>query len=233
MRHSPDHWGSWYSVLILGDVPVELWLIKKGSSQAGRRGQTVDVFCSCQQLSVSGWWGSWPCNQPTGLSSSLQWDQPDHKRSGYGRTYLGNLLHSSVPGAFSSTQSQHPCLVLSGGPNYLGFSQSYLLAHRSGHFPLPNWNWLWRMLLLAPGGLQGGQQALMWQLVPCTEDSTTGEAEARLPWLLTPIGPIIPRYLLSLEGQPEAAGRHAWVSISDPQQCHSVDHLKGVQSRWL
>lgn len=52
MRHSPDHWGSWYSVLILGDVPVELWLIKKGSSQTGRRGQTVDVFCSCQQLTV-------------------------------------------------------------------------------------------------------------------------------------------------------------------------------------
>lgn len=39
------------------------------------------------------------------------------------------------------------------------------------------------MLLLAPGGLQGGQQALTWQLVPCTEDSTIGEAGATLPWL--------------------------------------------------
>ena len=65
------------------------------------------------------------------------------------------------------------------------------------------------MLLLAPGGMQGGQQALTWQLVPCTEDSITGEAEARLHGSLTPTGPIIPRYLLSLEGQPEAAGRHA------------------------
>ena len=48
------------------------------------------------------------------------------------------------------------------------------------------------MLLLAPGGMQGGQQALTWQLVPCTEDSTTGEAEARLHGSLTPQVPSSP-----------------------------------------
>ena len=52
--------------------------------------------------SVPGWWGSWSCNQLTGLPSSLQRNQPDQKRSSHEWTYLGNILHSSVPGAFSS-----------------------------------------------------------------------------------------------------------------------------------
>ena len=35
-----------------------------------------------------------------------------------------------------------------------------------GHFT--KWKWLWRKLLLTSGGWQGGQQALVWLLLPCT-----------------------------------------------------------------
>lgn len=67
-------------------------------------------------------------------------------------TYLGTLLHSDIPCAFSEFR----CSII------IPFCQavliswtlywSCLLAHKAGHFPLANQKWLWRILLLTPGG---------------------------------------------------------------------------------
>ena len=53
---------------------------------------------------------------------------------------------------------------------------------------------------------------------------TVGKTAAALsyPQILS-----IPRCLGPQEDQPDAAGRHTWDSVSDPQWCHSMVHSRG------
>ena len=63
--------------------------------------------------------------------------------------------HSGIPGAFPSTWVKCPSSILSDGSYYLGPFPISLETNGTGHFLLPNQKWLWRMLLLTPGGWHG------------------------------------------------------------------------------
>lgn len=103
------------------------------------------------------------------------------------------------------------------------------------------WSWFWFMGLTTvlyqtkcdygegyPGFVRRAK-ALMWPLLPhigVMRTALLARQWAKLPWL--PFVPIVTGCPVPWEGPPEATGRHAWVSVANPQWWHSKVPSRGV-----
>ena len=237
MGYSTDRWGGWYSVLILEGEPMEPRSVKnhpRFSSQAERGGEVArwvfPVLASSSWVFPIMWflilWVAHGAPHPTSEKLALT-----------RRGQVTGCLPTLRP--FRTQASLMPFPELRSRV-LVPFCQAVLitwalplprlLAHRVDHFPLPTWKGLWRVLLLTPGHWWGRQKALVWPLLPCTGVKRTAllaRQWARLCGSPLSTGPARPQHLAPRESQPDAAGRHMWVSVSDPQWCHNMIHSRG------
>ena len=112
-----------------------------------------------------------------------------------------------------------------------------LASWLTGHFPLPNRKWLWRVLLLTPGDWQGGKKGpgvAATDLYRGQADSTTGNTVGRTAVALScPQVPTV-AWASGTAGRTARGRGQTQVSFSlwspvMPQ----FDPLMGVQSKWL